>query len=89
MPNNANSAIFGTLKNMIKHFSGHECISLKKHTFVSDFLSVFNVYNCYTRKGSVYDNLPKVGQHFVHERNVPGSPSHEHCLPLLFIKKKQ
>jgi hypothetical protein len=24
--NNANSAVFGTLKNMIKHFLGHECI---------------------------------------------------------------
>jgi hypothetical protein len=58
---------------------------LRKHTFVSDFFYRFSTFIIsYTGKGSVYDNLPEIGQHFVHERNVPGAPSHGHCLPFLF-----
>jgi hypothetical protein len=89
MPINANSAVFGTLKNIIKHFSGHECIFSQRTPFCFGLYIVFNVkIIANNEKGTIYDNLPEIGQHFVHERNVPGAPSHGHCLPFLFKKNK-
>ncbi len=74
-------------KTWLNIFQALDVFSLRKHTFVSEFISVFNVNYFYKGKGTIYENLPEIGQHFVHERNVPGAPSHGHGLPFLFLKK--